>query len=77
MSIHDRAAMLMEPVAEIDEQILSDPKTPLSSTDEADREQSDIIKVKNVCRKLEFKSVAFKINCKSCPFSLTFLFSLQ
>lgn len=54
MSIHDRAAMLMEPVAEIDEQILSDPKTPLSSTDEADREQSDIIKVKNVCRKLEF-----------------------
>jgi hypothetical protein len=52
MSIHDRAAMLMEPVAEIDEQILSDPKTP---SDEADRDdQNDIIKVKNVCRKLEF-----------------------
>lgn len=50
MTIHDRTAMLMEPV-EIDEQILNDPKTP-SSIDEDD-DQSDLIKVKNVCRKLE------------------------
>lgn len=51
MSIHDRVVMQMEPV-EIDEQILSDPKTPQTASDDADREHSDLIKVKNVCRKI-------------------------
>lgn len=48
MSIHDRAALLMEPISEIDEQSLDEiPSTPSTSVD---REQSDIIKVKNVCK---------------------------
>jgi hypothetical protein len=51
MTIHERAAMLMEPFDDNDEQMLDETNLSLSTPTAADdREQSDIIKVKNVCK---------------------------
>lgn len=55
MTIHERAAMLLEPIGENDddddEHLLDETNLSLSTpTAKVDREQSDIIKVKNVCK---------------------------
>ena len=72
ITITDRTAMLMEPIEEIEEQVLDDPQTPSSVDESLDREQSDVIKVKNVCRKLEL-TIFFDSALKTVIFKSEFL----
>lgn len=66
MTIHDRAAMLMEPISEIDENTFDEannlPTTPPTTTSNVDREHGDIIKVKNVCKCNWYQIDVVKIN---------------
>lgn len=54
MTTHDRTTLLMETISEVDEQQLFDETQQTSSPNTTsiaiDREQNDIIKVKNVCK---------------------------